>query len=117
MKTCLRILCLALLLCLLLPALVGCRTTIRGTYELKASEDEVILTYVFRLGGTLEIYSGTKERGEKPLDAVCYEIDGGFFYTWPLDGTREEAKALFFSRGKDDAGPYLEIEELRYYKR
>ena len=117
MKPLKRILSLALLALLLLPCLTGCATTLRGTYELRAGEGEVVLTYVFHLGGTLEVYSGERESGEEPLDEICYEIDGGFFYTWPKDGSREDAKAYFFSRGKDDAGPYLEIDGTRYYKK
>ena len=116
-KLLLRLLSAACLVLLLSLCLTAC-SRMRGTYCQVAGEDTVLITLQFRPGGTIRIYEGEKEKGEKPTEVIEYEIRDGKLYAWNKgDSLHEGAVGMPITVGRDAKGEYLQIGDTLYYKK
>ncbi len=115
-KLLLRLLSVACLILMLSLCLTAC-SRMRGTYCQIAGEDTVLVTLQFRPGSTIRIYEGEKEKGEKPIEIVEYEIEDGLFYAWNQGDRPEGVVGLPITYGRDARGEYLQIGDTLYYKK
>ncbi len=125
-KTILKTVALSLVALMLCVAFASCSNAPKGTYEserglsLEFAKEEVVVSWTNNgkttsIDGTFEM--GENEDGEATITITLPEsgwgdwLSGDAWIKESVDGTHE------YNSGKDNNGEYIEIGDVKYYKK